>query len=178
MRVLGQFSILPDGSQGEGMSTLKIISGGQTGVDRAALDAALDAGFTCGGACPHGRRAEDGVIPERYPLHALASPHYADRTRANVHQSDATLILAWGLLAGGTRLTAEEARAVGRPLQVVDLTERPGVEETLRWMGRGRYSTLNVAGPRASEDARVYPAAKRFMQELLMAYRTQSSEGA
>lgn len=178
MRVLGQFSIVDAASQGEGMATVKIISGGQTGVDRAALDAALELGFECGGACPRGRRAEDGVIPERYPLRVLGSADYADRTRANVRESDATLILAWGPLAGGTRLTADEAQVVGRPLEVVDLSERSGVEEVVRWMVRGRFSTLNVAGPRASEDARVYPAAKHFMYEFLIAYETQSFEEA
>ena len=72
----------------------KIVSGGQTGVDRGALDAALPRGFPCGGYCPAGRRAEDGRIPARYPLEELSSPHYQVRTRRNVEESDGTLIIS------------------------------------------------------------------------------------
>ena len=72
---------------------MMIISGGQTGVDRAALDAALDLGLPCGGYCPSGRKAEDGTIAEKYPLQCLASPHYKDRTLKNVISADGTLII-------------------------------------------------------------------------------------
>lgn len=82
---------------------MKIISGGQTGVDRGALEAALEAGIECGGTCPAGRKAEDGIIPEIYPLTELESTVYSDRTRKNVIDSDATLIIHFGRLEGGTR---------------------------------------------------------------------------
>ena len=89
----------------------KIVSGGQTGVDRAALDAALALGIPCAGWCPKGRRAEDGAIPERYPVAETESADYEERTRLNVGDADATLILASGPLSGGTGLTAETAEA-------------------------------------------------------------------
>jgi hypothetical protein len=87
------------------MSLLKIISGGQTGVDRGALEAALSASFPCGGWCPAGRKAEDGVIPEKYPVTPLPGGGYRARTRKNVQESDGTVILAPGELTGETALT-------------------------------------------------------------------------
>src|ERR1700678_1456456 len=87
------------------MALSKIVSGGQTGVDRGALDAALAAGFPCGGWCPADRRAEDGPIPDRYPLRALAGGREKDRTRQNVQDSDGTAILFHESLTGGTLVT-------------------------------------------------------------------------
>lgn len=75
---------------------LRVISGGQTGVDRAALDVALELGLPCGGWCPAGRRAEDGPIPARYPLTETAGADYVERTRRNVVEADATLVLCHG----------------------------------------------------------------------------------
>ena len=92
------------------MALESIISGGQTGVDRGAIDAALALGFPCGVTCPRGRRAEDGVIPDHYPFTESTEDHYQARTEANISDSDATLILASSLpLEGGTRLTQELA---------------------------------------------------------------------
>jgi hypothetical protein len=87
----------PESESGVTTSTLeKIISGGQTGVDRGALDAALEASFPCGGWCPKGRKAEDGPIPARYPLKEMDGPAYRLRTERNVRDSDGTLILFFG----------------------------------------------------------------------------------
>src|SRR5690606_31296737 len=97
-----------------------IISGGQTGVDRAALDAALALGIEHGGWCPLGRWAEDGRIPERYRLRETNSPDYAVRTCRNVDEADATLIVAPAPLIGGTRLTYEYAVQTGKPCLVID----------------------------------------------------------
>lgn len=148
----------------------KIISGGQTGVDRAALDVALALGVPAGGFCPKGRRAEDGPIPLRYPLRERASPAYADRTRRNVQQADATLVLTRHAPTGGTALTLEAAREAGRPRRHVRL---PASEEALRatrqWLVEEAVRVLNVAGPRASEEEGVYEAARRFMEQLLEA---------
>ena len=102
----------------------KIISGGQTGVDRAALDVALAMGIDCGGWCPKGRRAEDGSIPSRYPLAETASPAYSQRTKRNVRDSDATLILARGQPRGGTLLTKRTAVELGKPCLSIDLGAR------------------------------------------------------
>jgi Circularly permutated YpsA SLOG family len=103
----------------------RIVSGGQTGVDRAALDVALELGLECGGWCPRGRRAEDGEIPARYPLRETRSAGYPVRTERNVRDSDATLVLHEGRLGRGTALTAGCARRLGRPLLEVDLRRPP-----------------------------------------------------
>jgi hypothetical protein len=93
----------------------KIVSGGQTGVDRGALDAAIAAGLDHGGWCPTGRKAEDGTIPEKYQLSETSSSSYAGRTALNVRDSGGTLVLSKGLIRGGTRLTIELASRYDRP---------------------------------------------------------------
>src|SRR2546429_554237 len=98
----------------------KIISGGQTGVDRAALDVALELGLPCGGWCPRGRRAEDGPIDSRYPLRETNALAYPVRTRWNVRDSDGTLILTRGRPDRGTALTRDLAERMGKPLLTVD----------------------------------------------------------
>jgi hypothetical protein len=146
----------------------KIISGGQTGVDRAALDAALAAGVACGGWCPLGRWAEDGPIDPRYPLSETASADPAERTRANVAAADATLILSPAPLfqvADGTRATADAARASGKPWRVEML---PGDPAAVRdWIAVEGVAALNVAGPRESTCPGVYQQACAFMAKLL-----------
>lgn len=130
------------------MNRLKIVSGGQTGVDRAALDAAMAAGLATGGWCPKGRLALDGRIPGRYPLRETPSSGYAQRTEWNVRDADATLLLTRGELSGGTKLTAEWAARYGRPLLVLDLFAVPGIPEVMRWLEAHAVGILNVAGPR------------------------------
>ena len=102
------------------MSLLKIISGGQTGVDRGALEAALAHAFPCGGWCPADGKAEDGRIPDRYPLRPLPRGGYRARTLKNVQDSDGTVILAPGELSGGTRLTRKLCRQHGKPHLVIE----------------------------------------------------------
>ena len=99
---------------------LVILSGGQTGVDRGALDAALEVGVECGGWCPDGRTAEDGRIPDRYPLVELEGAGYAERTRRNVEDSDGTLILCVGAPVGGTALTLELCGVLSKPVCLID----------------------------------------------------------
>ena len=126
----------------------KIISGGQTGVDRAALDAGLRYGIAVGGWCPAGRRAEDGQIPERYPLEELDSPDYAARTEKNVVAADATLILNFGLLADGTKLTVRLARKNRKPYLVVQLDGDADPATVAVWIRALGVRVLNIAGPR------------------------------
>lgn len=149
------------------MSLEKIISGGQTGADRAALDAALASGTPVGGWCPRGRRAEDGPILPQYPLCETPSPVYAQRTAWNVQEGDATLILTLGPPTGGTALTIAEAKRLGRPLRLVRLDEAPDPEATRAWLDAHGIRMLNVAGPRASEQPGIYAAARTFMEALL-----------
>jgi hypothetical protein len=149
----------------------KLVSGGQTGVDRAALDVALELGVPCGGWCPRGRRAEDGHIPDRYPLTETPSDDSAQRTEWNVRDADATLVLTFGPPAGGTRLTVEVCRSQRKPFLVLDLAdaaERVALVETARsWLRQVQADTLNVAGPRASEADGAYDAARGFLLDLL-----------
>ncbi|HOW77406.1 MAG TPA: putative molybdenum carrier protein [Candidatus Competibacteraceae bacterium] len=103
------------------MTRLKIVSGGQTGVDRAALNVGLALGWPVGGWCPKGRRAEDGRIPDRYPLSETPERNYQTRTGRNIEDSDGTLILNLGTLEGGTALTASHACQIGKPCLIVTL---------------------------------------------------------
>lgn len=153
------------------MTTLDLVlhAGGQTGVDRAALDAAQAAGVPTGGWCPQGRRAEDGPIPPRYPLRETPTADYAERTRRNVRDTDATLVLTRGDPADGTALTVETARALGKPLRVVDLDADPEVESIAGWVRAHGVHVLNVAGPRASSAPGIYAAARAFVARLLVA---------
>lgn len=145
----------------------RVVSGGQTGVDRAALDVALEIGLEIGGWCPSGRRAEDGEIPARYPLRETPSRRYAQRTAWNVRDSDATLILRRDALTGGSALTAGLAARMGRPLLVVDLSERPDPGAVRRWFEAHRVRVLNVAGPREAGCLGITELARGFLRRLL-----------
>ncbi len=145
----------------------KIISGGQTGVDRAALDVALQLGLSCGGWCPKGRLAEDGEIAAHYPLQETPSSEYQLRTDWNVLDSDATLILNLGNLEGGTALTRVLAKCYGSPCMVLDLESDPNVEKLLVWLEKNRVSTLNIAGPRGSKSPEAYKLASELLQQLI-----------
>jgi hypothetical protein len=156
------------------MSIQKIVSGGQTGVDRAALDAAMEQGVPVGGWCPKGRRAEDGPIPERYPLRETPTDEYAVRTAWNVRDSDGTLILGDPGVSGGTSLTAEEARERNKPLLQIEIGAA-NEERIRKWIAAHDIEVLNVAGPRASEAIGIYRKARALVTELLQAERSSSS---
>jgi hypothetical protein len=148
----------------------KIVSGGQTGVDRAALDVALELGLACGGWAPLGRRAEDGRIAARYPLRETATAAYPERTRLNVRDADATLILTRGEPVGGTAFTIACARKLDRPCMLVDL-ERPDVAHAAaavrQWLDDERVRVLNVAGPRESSAPGIAEEAAAFLLSVL-----------
>ena len=131
------------------------------------LDVALVLGLDVGGGCPQGRRAEDGRIPDRYPLMETPEPDYEARTRCNVEDSDGTLILNTGVLDGGTASTADHARQVGKPYLVVAL--EAGIEPAAfrAWLDRNQIAVLNVAGPRESKRPGVYAAAIHCLEVLL-----------
>jgi hypothetical protein len=146
----------------------KLVSGGQTGVDRAALDVALELGLPCGGWCPKGRRAEDGPLPEHYPLRETASADYPTRTALNVRDSDGTLILTCGESDRGTALTARLAERYRKPYLALDLTRRPDPQEVRTWAAAHGVRVLNVAGPRESSQKGIYEEAKAFLRALLL----------
>ncbi len=156
----------------------KLLSGGQTGVDRAALDVALDLGLPCGGWCPRGRRAEDGPIDARYPLQETGSPAYPVRTRWNVRDSDATLILTRGAPDRGTALTAALAEKMGKPLLVMRLDESPTAAVVQEWMAAHAVGVLNVAGPRESSQRGIYAQAREFLLQVLAMAPERARQGS
>ncbi len=137
---------------------IKIVSGGQTGADRAALDWAIARGLGHGGWCPKGRKAEDGTIPRQYRLTEAPSDSYVQRTECNVRDSDGTVILSLSeTLTGGSRKTAELARQYGRPwlhLSRAGNAEDSG-ERLRRFVQEHGIRVLNVAGPRASTEPNI-----------------------
>jgi hypothetical protein len=151
------------------MSALsKVISGGQTGVDRGALDAALDLGLQIGGWAPKGRRAEDGIIPDRYPLKETPGRDYEQRTEWNVRDSDATLVLTTGKPEGGTLATIEAAHRLEKPVFVVDLLQPHNLASIHFWLDYEKVKTLNVAGPRESKVPGIRSMAMGFLKDLLV----------
>jgi hypothetical protein len=146
-----------------------IISGGQTGVDRAALDFALNNGIPCGGWCPKGRRSEDGSIPSRYPLKETASEDYSVRTRKNILSSDGTLIIVKdGLMDRGTQLTANLCEQLGKPYFSAGISENSVKECFRKWFEEKNIFTLNVAGCRESSQPGIYNYALEMLNLLFL----------
>ena len=153
---------------------MKFRTGGQTGVDRAVLDFCLENQMQIGGWCPAGRKAEDGTIPTHYPLDELEGAGYRERTEANVLDSEGTLILHLGNISGGTKLTAECCRKLGKPslsLNLISVDKEAQVEKLLEFMVSEKIRELNVAGPRASEESEAYGKTRIFLQLFLSALR-------
>ncbi len=152
------------------MTILRIISGGQTGADRAALDAAIAMGVAHGGFLPRGRLTENGPLPGRYGLEELPTRSYPKRTEQNVLAADGTVIFSHGPLKGGSRLTRDLAKRHGKPWIHLDFEKIP-VDEAARtvfdWASRHRIGVLNVAGSRASEDRHIYQRTYEAVGRLL-----------
>jgi len=147
----------------------KIVSGGQSGVDRAALDAAREAGLACGGWCPRDRWAEDGPIAACYPLTETPQRDPAQRTAWNVRDADASLVLSRGAPRGGTAFTVQCAHAEGRPCRVVDLERGGDAAQIALWLQRSGIRVLNVAGPRESHAPGIQAEALALLREVLAA---------
>ena len=145
----------------------RILSGGQTGVDRAALDVALVLGIPCGGWCPRGRVAEDGPIDSRYPLSETGGSDPDERTRLNVAEADATLILAPQPLTGGSALTRACAEKLGKILLVIEPSTADAARAAVAgWLAEHAPEVLNVAGPRESGAPGIYREARTFLTRL------------
>lgn len=147
----------------------KIISGGQTGVDRGALRAAMSLGVAHGGWCPKGRRAEDGVIDSVFQLRETTTREYAERTELNVMDSDGTLILYRTEITGGTKLTRRLARKCRKPLLELKLPIETDVayEAIQSWLQTNEIQTLNIAGPRESSEPGIEKETEVFVESLL-----------
>jgi hypothetical protein len=138
----------------------KIISGGQTGADRAALDAAIRLGIPHGGWLPKGRLAEDGCLPDHYQLEEMPTDSYQERTQKNVRESDGTLLISRGAPTGGTDFTRIQVLRYGKQLLGIDLNNQSNLQDAASlvasWIELQRIEVLNVAGPRASKDPCIY----------------------
>lgn len=151
------------------MKLKKIIAGGQTGVDRAALDVALAINIAHGGWCPKGRCAEDGVIPARYHLWETSSNDYSERTRLNIETADGTLILVPSLplsVTDGTQLTIQLVQQKNKPHLIVDLSSSYNVAEVLTWLSDNDIEILNIAGPRESQSVGIYHLSRCMLGKL------------
>lgn len=152
------------------MKIRKIISGGQTGADRAAFDFALENGIEISGFVPKNRMAEDGEISAKYPnLLETRAKNPVKRTELNVKYSDATLILSHGNLTGGSKKTLDFAEKHHKPFLHINfekLNEDETVLKAKEWLKSINCQELNIAGARASKDARIYEKTKEFLEKL------------
>lgn len=152
---------------------MKIISGGQTGADRAGLDGARELGLEYGGSVPRGRRTEDGKLSLKYSgMRETASPGYRQRTFDNVRDADATLIFFLGEITAGTELTRRATRWIGRPCLLLDLKrydEDESARILRRWLKKTRPKILNIAGSRESGAPGIYKKTYRILLRSLAA---------
>ncbi len=147
----------------------KIISGGQTGADRAALDVAIELGIPHGGWIPKGRKTEDGPLPDKYHLKEMPTTNYPKRTEQNIIDSDGTLIISHGTLTGGSKLTMALAGKHNRPWLHIDLDIKRGfvaANEIKSWIQLDGIQVLNVAGSRASKDPDIHDDVERLLKAV------------
>jgi Circularly permutated YpsA SLOG family len=145
----------------------KIVSGGQTGADRAALDWAVRHNVECGGWCPKGRKAEDGPIDPKYPLKETPSASYLQRTEWNARDSDATVLFSIEPdLTGGSKKTVEFARKLNKPWLHLCVGEKSSAEKLKAFVEQHRVRVLNVAGPRASKEPGVGDFVMRTLDKV------------
>ena len=155
----------------------KVIAGGHTGVDRAGLDAAREAGIPTGGYCPHGVLPEDSILPESYSMTELKSLLSAQGTQKNVVEADGTLILNKGEVTGGTLLTQVFATEHGKPYLVVQLDAVKVIkqERVIDWLAEQEIKVLTIAGPRESKyPDGIYNEARHYLQALFSLARVRT----
>jgi hypothetical protein len=152
----------------------KIISGGQTGADRAALDFAIKNNLPHGGWLPKGRKAEDGRLPDHYQLQEMPSGDYSKRTKQNILDSDGTLIVSHGFLTGGSALTEFLAEEHKKPYIHIDLnllSMQEAAQIINKWIQGHKLKVLNVAGPRGSKDPKIYEATIHLLETTFLNYK-------
>lgn len=150
---------------------IRIISGGQTGADRAALDFAIKYNITHGGWIPKGRKTEEGPLPDKYQVIEMATGSYSGRTEKNVCESEGTLIVSHGRLTGGSALTRELAKKHKKPWLHFDLKSLPipaAADSLRKWLLIQHIEVLNVAGPPASKDQKIYQAIFDLLEAALI----------
>ena len=148
----------------------KIISGGQTGVDQAALDVAIELNIPHGGWIPKGRKTEDGILPDKYQLKEMSTASYPKRSEQNILDSNGTLIISHGKLTGGSALTRRLAKKHKKPWLHIDLSKISAFiasGEIINWLYGYKIEVLNVAGPRASKDPAIYDATVSLLKGTL-----------
>ncbi len=147
----------------------KIISGGQTGVDTAALDIAIALGISHGGWCPKGRLREDGIIPLKYNLQETNSSDYSQRTKLNIYDSDGTLIFLPRdkKINDGTLLTIDEVKKTNKPYLVIEHFEDDQLVQIKQWLEINAIKILNIAGPRESQSVGIYKQCFDFLCRAL-----------
>ena len=149
----------------------RIVSGGQTGADQAALDIAMELGIPHGGWVPKGRKTESGPLPARYVVKEMPTDSYPKRTERNVMDSDGTLIISHGELSEGSEYTRMMAAKHGKPWIHIDADKHSieaAVERIRTWISGNDIETLNVAGPPASKDPYIYAATKTILEAVLL----------
>lgn len=150
----------------------KIISGGQTGADQAALDIAIKLNIPHGGWIPKGRKTENGPLPDRYLLQEMPTESYPKRTEQNILHSDGTLIISHGKLTGGSKLTRDLTAKHNKPYLHIDLSKNSAsysAELIRMWLSDNGIKVLNVAGSRASGDPAIYTAAMKVLEKVFRA---------
>lgn len=149
---------------------MKIISGGQTGVDRAALDAAIVSGISHGGWCPKGRLAElKTIIPLKYQLKETDSDEFSERTKLNIRDADATLVIVAKVpikVTDGTILTIQEIKRTQQAHLIIDLSQTIKIQDIVAWLNENRIDVLNIAGPRESQSPGIYKESLSFLISL------------
>ena len=157
----------------------KIISGGQTGADRAALDVALLFNIAHGGWIPKGRKTEDGTLPDKYQLQEMLTTSYPTQSEKNVLEADGTLIISHGKLAGGSADTRKTAMKHGKPWFHADLNRLPTFQAAMiieDWISKNEIEALNITGPRASKDPSIYGLATVILELVFNLIRAKDDK--